>query len=77
MKIDWSQQVTAEEKAHQAEVQAKQTRHTELQKLLRESDYVTLADYDRDKPEVIAQRAEWRAEIREIEGWLEQNEEEE
>ena len=71
MKIDWSQQVTAEDKAHQAEVQAKQARHAELRKLLRESDYVMLADYDRDHPEVIAQRAEWRAEIRKIKDWLE------
>ena len=32
-----------------------------------ETDYVTLPDYDKEKPEVIEQRAEWRAEVRELE----------
>ena len=41
-----------------------------------ETDYVALPDYDKDKPEVIAQRAEWRAEIRDVQAWLEQNKEE-
>ena len=71
--IDWDKVQTAEDKAHQAEVDAKNARHAELEKLLRESDYVALPDYDKDKPEVIAQRAEWRAKIREIEAWLEAN----
>jgi hypothetical protein len=42
-------------------------RIAELQTLLRDTDYVALSDYDKDKPEVIAQRAAWRAEIRELE----------
>lgn len=71
--IDWDKVQTAQDKAHQAEIEAKKARHAELEKLLRGTDYVALADYDKDKPEVIAQRAEWRAEIREVEAWLEQN----
>lgn len=42
-------------------------RIAELQKLLRETDYVALPDYDKDKPEVLARRAAWRAEIRQLE----------
>lgn len=42
-------------------------RIAELKQLLLETDYVVLADYDKDKPDVIAQRAAWRAEIRELE----------
>jgi hypothetical protein len=42
-------------------------RIAELQTLLRDTDYVALSDYDKDKPEVIAQRAAWRAEIRQLE----------
>lgn len=42
-------------------------RIAQLKQLLAETDYVALADYDKDKPEVLAQRAAWRAEIRELE----------
>ena len=42
-------------------------RIAELKTLLRDTDYIALSDYDKDKPEVIAQRAAWRAEIRELE----------
>ena len=42
-------------------------RIAELQTLLRDTDYIALSDYDKDKPEVIAQRAAWRAEIRQLE----------
>lgn len=42
-------------------------RIAELKQLLRDTDYVALADYDKEKPEVLAQRAAWRAEIRELE----------
>ena len=42
-------------------------RIAELKQLLAETDYVALADYDKDKPEVLAQRQAWRDEIRELE----------
>ena len=45
-------------------------RITELKKLLRDTDYVALADYDQDKPEVKAQRQAWRDEIRDLEKLL-------
>jgi hypothetical protein len=64
---------TPEQIAFEAEHAEKERRHAELLKLLRETDYVALADYDKDKPEVIAQRAEWRAEVRELDDWFEAN----
>lgn len=42
-------------------------RIAELKKLLADTDYVALADYDQDKPEIKAQRQAWRAEIRALE----------
>jgi hypothetical protein len=42
-------------------------RIAELKQLLRDTDYVALADYDQDKPEVKAQRQAWRDEIRQLE----------
>jgi hypothetical protein len=49
--------------AEQAE-QARVARIAELKKLLAETDYVALPNYDGDKPDVIAQRQAWREEIR-------------
>ena len=43
-------------------------RIAELRKLLAETDYVALADYDQDKPEIKAQRQAWRDEIRQLKG---------
>jgi hypothetical protein len=53
-----------------AKLQAKQNaeRIAELKQLLAASDYVALSDYDKDKPDVLAQRQAWREEIRELEG---------
>ena len=42
-------------------------RIAELKKLLRDTDYVALSDYDKDKADVIAQRQAWRDEVRELE----------
>jgi hypothetical protein len=38
-----------------------------LKKKLAETDYVGLTDYDKEKPELLAQRQEWRDEIRRLE----------
>ena len=65
--IDASKIITAEQKQVDAEKQSKDARIIQLQKLLRETDYVALPDYDKDKPEVLAQRQAWRDEIRELE----------
>jgi hypothetical protein len=46
---------------------AKNARIAELKRLLLESDYVALADYDKEKADVIAQRQLWRDEIRSLE----------
>lgn len=43
-------------------------RIAELRKLLADTDYVALADYDQDKPEIKAQRQAWRDEIRQLKG---------
>jgi hypothetical protein len=44
-----------------------QARIAELQQKLRDTDYVTLSDYDKDKPEILADRKAWRDEIRQLE----------
>ena len=46
---------------------AKDARIVELKQLLANTDYVGLSDYDKEKPELIAERGLWRAEIRELE----------
>jgi len=46
---------------------ADQKRIAELKQLLADTDYVALADYDQDKPEIKAQRQAWREEIRQLE----------
>jgi hypothetical protein len=43
-------------------------RIAELKRLLAETDYVALSDYDKEKPEVLTQRQAWRDEIRSLEG---------
>ena len=43
-------------------------RIAELMAFLRDTDYITLSDYDKDKPDVLAQRKAWREEIRSLEG---------
>jgi hypothetical protein len=56
----------------QTKLQAKaaKERIAELKQLLRDSDFVALPDYDKDKPDVLAQRQAWRDEIRELEQTL-------
>ena len=65
--IDLSKLKTAEQKVAEAAQVAKDARIAELKQLLRDTDYVALYDYDKDKPEVIAQRQAWREEVRELE----------
>jgi hypothetical protein len=52
-----------------AKLQAKQNaeRISELKQLLAGTDYVALSDYDKDKPDVLAQRLAWREEVRQLE----------
>jgi hypothetical protein len=45
-------------------------RISELKQLLTNTDYVALSDYDKDKPEILAQRQAWRDEIRLLEEQL-------
>jgi hypothetical protein len=56
----------------QTKLQAKaaKERIAELKQLLRETDFVALPDYDKDKPDVLAQRQAWRDELRELEQTL-------
>ena len=49
------------------EEELKQMRIAELKQKLRDTDYVSLPDYDKDKPEVLADRQTWRDEIRTLE----------
>ena len=50
-----------------AQAQAKVSRIAALKQLLADTDYVALADYDKSKPEILAQRQAWREEIRTLE----------
>ena len=43
---------------------------SELKSKLVSTDYVTLSDYDKDKPEILADRQAWRDEIRQLEQTL-------
>jgi hypothetical protein len=45
----------------------KVARVAELKRLLADTDYVALSDYDKSKPEVLTQRQAWREEIRTLE----------
>ena len=67
MSIDWSQLKTAEQLAAEKLNQERITRVAELKQKLRDTDYVSLPDYDKDKPEVLADRQAWRDEIRALE----------
>lgn len=58
---------TADQLAAEKLNQERIARVAELKRNLDETDYVTLSDYDKEKPEVVEQRAEWRAEVRELE----------
>ena len=49
------------------EEELKQMRIAELKQKLAETDYVSLPDYDKDKPKVLADRQAWRDEIRQLE----------
>ena len=49
------------------EEELKQRRIAELKRNLAETDYVSLPDYDKEKPEVLADRQAWRDEIRSLE----------
>ena len=66
MSIDWTQMKTAQQKADEKALDDAKARIANLKSMLRDTDYVSLPDYDKDKPEVIAQRAEWRSEIRQL-----------
>jgi hypothetical protein len=55
---------SAEDVAADAAAVAAVERIRVLRRLLLDSDYVALADYDRAKPDVIVARAGWRAELR-------------
>ena len=50
-----------------AQAATSSARIAELKQLLASTDYVALADYDKSKPEVLAQRQAWREELRALE----------
>lgn len=70
IKDSWVE-ITEEEVAEltaPTEEQLKQERIYELQKLLKESDYKVLPDYDKPDEGIRAQRQAWRDEIRSLGG---------
>jgi hypothetical protein len=50
-----------------AQAKANEGRIAELKTLLTESDYKVLPDYDKPDEAIVAQRQEWRDEIRALE----------
>ena len=58
---------TAEQLAQEKAQADAQARISELKQKLRDTDYVTLPDYDKDKPEILVDRQAWRDEIRQLE----------
>lgn len=65
--IDLTKLKTAEQKASEKLNSERISRVAELKRKLAETDYVALTDYDKDQPELKAQRQAWREEIRELE----------
>jgi hypothetical protein len=64
-----TQPTDAEIEAEVARLEALQpalARIAELKAFLRDTDYVALSDYDKDKPEIIAERQAAREELREL-----------
>jgi hypothetical protein len=60
--IKTPEQIAAEQAKQQREL-----RITELKRLLADSDFRVLPDYDKDSEEIKAQRQAWREEIRALE----------
>jgi len=50
-----------------AQAKANAERITELKRLLADSDFRVLPDYDKDSEEIKAQRQAWREEVRQLE----------
>jgi hypothetical protein len=50
-----------------AQAKANEQRIAELKKLLTNSDYKVLPDYDKDSEAIKAQRQAWREEVRQLE----------
>lgn len=66
--IDLSKLITAEQKAVNLAQATKEARLAELKKLLLQSDYKVLPDYDKPvSDELLTQRQAWRDEIRSLE----------
>ena len=66
--IDLSKLITAEQKAANLAHAIKEARLAELKKLLLQSDYKVLPDYDKPvSDELLTQRQAWRDEIRSLE----------
>lgn len=61
--IKTPEQIAAEEQAA-----ANEARIAELKRLLADTDFKVLPDYDEPNDDIKAQRQEWREEIRQLEG---------
>jgi hypothetical protein len=64
--IEIDEAAVAVEAERLAQVAADAARIAELKAFLRDTDYVALSDYDKDKPEIIAERQAAREELREL-----------
>ena len=57
---------TAAEIQAEKDQAAKERRITELKRLLAETDYKVMPDYDKPEPKIVSDRQAWREEIREL-----------
>jgi hypothetical protein len=64
--IEIDEAAVAVEAERLAQVAVTQARIAELKAFLRDTDYVALSDYDKEKPEIIAERQAAREELREL-----------
>ena len=58
---------TAAEIQAEKDQQAKERRITELKRLLAETDYKVMPDYDKPEQKIVSDRQAWRDEIRRLE----------
>ena len=57
---------TAAEIQAEKDQAAKEQRIAELKRLLAETDYKVMPDYDKPEPKIVSDRQAWRDEIREL-----------
>lgn len=69
--IDWSMMRSKEQIENDLHYKKINEEIIQLKKMLQETDYVVLSDYDKEKNDIIMQRQLWREKIRSLEKEIE------